>query len=343
MSVCMLIHDLQQAYVGTGIKDDIQSILLSVFEHTSNGVLIVDVNSTIIAINPAFTRITGYEPGEVIGCKPNILNSGRQNKTFYRSMWNDLNASGRWEGEIWNRRKNGDIYPEWLSIVSVIDRMGNVQCYVGTFSDITSIKTSEDKLIQLAFYDPLTSLPNRVLFHDRMNHTLAHARREGSSFAVCFIDLDGFKQINDTYGHLVGDAVLFEVARRLKASVRASDTVARLAGDEFTIIAENVNSITDIATVAKKIMDAMVADVHVGECRVTCGVSIGIAVYPESGCDGESLLESADAAMYEVKKAGKNGFRFHALPVPRNDRQQPMVSARSHYLPNAGFRKNDYS
>lgn len=318
----MSTHDQLQAHTGPNIKDGLQDILLSVFEFTSNGVLVVDTSRTIVAVNPAFTNITGYNASEVIGSKPSILNSGRQNKAFYQSMWQELIANGLWEGEIWNRRKNGEIYPERLNIVAARDNTGAIQYYVGTFSDISSIKTSEDKLIQLAFYDPLTKLPNRVLFQDRLCHTLSHAYRENNSFAVCFIDLDGFKQINDQYGHLVGDAVLQETANRLTSCVRASDTVARLAGDEFTIIADKVVSITDIATVAKKILHAMATDFLINDHSISCGISIGIAVYPESGTDSDTLLKNADAAMYEVKKAGKNGFRFHALPIPRQGGNQ---------------------
>jgi diguanylate cyclase (GGDEF)-like protein/PAS domain S-box-containing protein len=301
---------------------------MSVYESTSNGVLIVDTRNTIIAINPAFTRITGYEAGDVIGNRPNILNSGRQNKSFYKAMWQALNTQGIWEGEIWNRRKNGDIYPEWLNIAAIRDDTGAAQYYVGTFSDISAFKTSEDKLIQLAFYDPLTSLPNRNLFQDRLNHTLTQACREEGRFALCFIDLDGFKEINDNYGHLIGDAVLLETARRLKACVRASDTVARLAGDEFTIIADKADNITGIAAVAKKIMDTMAEDFNIDGHKISCGVSIGIAVYPESGTDAETLLNSADTAMYEVKKTGKNGFRFHALPVSQQNRH-PALNRKS--------------
>lgn len=331
----MSAYDFKQASIGSKTVDDLKTILLSVFESTSNGVLIVDPRGIIVAVNHAFTNITGYHASEVIGKNPNILNSGRQNKAFYMTMWNTLKNNGRWEGEIWNRRKDGEVYPEWLNIASVKDSLGNVQCYVGTFSDISSIKTSENKLIQLAFYDPLTSLPNRVLFHDRLNHTIAHAKREENNFALCFIDLDGFKQINDSYGHLAGDAVLLETANRLKGCVRASDTVARLAGDEFTIIADKINNITDITTVVKKIMAVMADDFHVNGCRISCGISIGIAVYPESGGDAETLLESSDTTMYEVKRSGKNGFRFHALPnprqkeYPRNYSDTPLPAQRS--------------
>ena len=308
----MPTHNLKQFQTSTSISDNLPSTLTSFFETTSNGIVIVDPNNTIIAINPAFSRITGYENDEAVGSKANILNSGRQNKSFYATMWNELNTNGRWEGEIWNRRKDGEIYPEWLSITTVKDKTGNVQSYVGIFSDISSIKTSEDKLIQLAFYDPLTCLPNRVLFRDRLNHTLAHAKREKDNFAVYFLDLDGFKQINDSYGHLAGDTVLLETANRLKECIRASDTVARLAGDEFTIIAEKISDPADITTIAKKIMTAIAKDFHVNGHRVSCGISIGVAVYPASASNVETLMEKADAAMYEVKKSGKHGFRLHA-------------------------------
>lgn len=335
----MEARNLRQVYADANIEDNLQNILMRAFESTNNGILVVDSSTTIIAINPAFTRITGYEPGEIIGRKPNILNSGRQDKGFYASMWNDLTIFGHWEGEIWNRRKNGEIYPEWLNIVSVNNSAGAIQYYVGIFSDISAIKNKEDKLIQLAFYDPLTSLPNRILFHDRLNQTLAHATRENSRFAVLFMDLDGFKQVNDGFGHLLGDAVLQETARRLGGCVRTSDTVARLSGDEFTIIAENVKSIADVARVAENILNTMAADFDINGHKVSCGVSIGIAVYPESGTDAETLINNADTTMYDVKKSGKNGFRFHALPEPRHNRRQPRLISRTTCPPETNLRR----
>jgi len=258
-------YGFQSAQTVSSITGGLQSILQSVYENTSNGIIIVDHRITIVAVNPGFTKITGYSPSEVIGKNPSLLNSGRQNKEFYEAMWGELLAYGYWEGEIWNRRKDGSIYPEWLNIASVRDSVSNVQYYVGTFSDISAIKTSEDKLIQLAFYDPLTGLPNRLLFQDRLLHTLNQARREDNHFAVYFIDLDGFKQINDYYGHLVGDAVLIEMANRLTACVRTSDTVARLAGDEFTIIADVVDGIADIAAIATELVDTIAAGFHIND------------------------------------------------------------------------------
>jgi len=321
------MHNINRVDFGSSINNDLEVILLSVFDSTSNGVMIADASTTIVTVNPAFTKITGYPVDDIVGKKPNILNSGRQDNSFYTSMWERLHQHDHWEGEIWNRRKDGEIYPEWLSISVVRDQGGNIQYYVGTFCDISAIKTSEDKLIQLAFHDPLTGLPNRVLFLDRLSHALAHAKREQYEFAILFIDLDGFKQINDEYGHLAGDAVLVETAARLKHSVRESDTVARLAGDEFTIIADRAESISDITTVAVNILNAMKADFIINGHHLSCGVSIGIAVYPESGEDADSLLENADAAMYQVKSAGKNGFRFHALPVP-HQKSQPQRDVR---------------
>jgi two-component system CheB/CheR fusion protein len=309
-------YDFKQAYVDSRIKDNLQGILASVFESTNKGILIVDANNAIAAVNPAFVNITGYKADAVMGKNPNILNSGRQNKTFYSSLWNKLHTHGFWEGEIWNRRKNGEIYPEWLSITLIKDAMNKPQYYVGTFSDISAMKTSEDKLIQLAFYDPLTRLPNRVLFQDRLNQTLAQAKRKHGRFALCFIDLDSFKQINDTYGHLVGDAVLMKTAKRLKKCIRESDTVARLSGDEFTIIADNISCIADITAVANKIIESVIAKYQINGHDISCGISMGVAMYPESGTDAKTLIRSADTAMYAVKKSGKNGFHFHALPNP---------------------------
>jgi diguanylate cyclase (GGDEF)-like protein/PAS domain S-box-containing protein len=328
-------HDFKQAYAGINIEDSLENILMHAFESTNNGILVVDAATRIIAINPAFTRITGYEPDEVIGKQPSILNSGRQNKRFYESMWNHLKNFGHWEGEIWNRRKNGEIYPEWLNIVSVNNNSGDLQYYVGIFCDISAIKSHEDKLIELAFYDPLTSLPNRVLFHDRLNQTLAHARRDNGHFAVLFIDLDGFKRVNDSFGHLAGDAVLLETAGRLNGCVRTSDTVARLAGDEFIIIAEKISCISDIAKVARNILDVMAQDFDIQGHDISCGASIGIAVYPESGTDTETLIKHADMAMYEAKQAGKNAFHFHASTTLRQNRQQPQTITRNTYPPAA--------
>lgn len=318
----MSAHDLDNSF-NLNTLDDFNNIIQSVYNTTGNGVLIADTHSTILAVNPAFTKITGYQDKEVIGKKPNILNSGRQSQGFYKAMWSELLNTGQWQGEMWNRRKSGEIYPEWLNISSIKDRSGSIKYFVGIFSDISALKTNEDNLIQLAFYDPLTQLPNRVLFHERLNFTLKQAQREGRSFALFFIDLDNFKQINDHYGHLVGDAVLQETATRLKASVRTSDTVSRLAGDEFTVILDKISCSFDITTVLKNIIHAINTDYRIDDHTLSCGISVGVAVYPESGTDAKTLLRNADITMYKAKRAGKNSFRFHALPGPlQNNKEQ---------------------
>lgn len=311
----MSASDSGQISTGIGLSEGLQGILENVFASTSNGMLIVAAGSNrIIAVNPAFSRITGYAADEVIGRNPSILNSGRQDPGFYDTMWRELLATGRWEGEIWNRRKNGELYAEWLAISTVRDDRGSAEYFVGIFSDISTIKDNQDDLVNLAYYDPLTGLPNRLLFQDRLHQTLEHARRDGQNFALCFIDLDGFKPINDNYGHLAGDEVLEQVASRLKGCVRAVDTVARLGGDEFVILADQVGGVSDLTCVVRKVMKAMKAEFVIHGGHVSCGASIGVAVYPESGRDAETLLRNADSAMYEVKKNGKGGVHFHALP-----------------------------
>lgn len=308
--------------------DDFTGILHSVYQTTHNGMLIADHDATILAVNPAFTKITGYTEDEVIGRRPNILNSGRQDKAFYAAMWKQLLGTGQWEGEIWNRRKNGEIYPEWLSISAVQEPDGPVKYYVATFTDISTIKNQHNDLIQLAFYDPLTQLPNRVLFHDRLNVLIKQAQREGKSFALLFIDVDNFKTINDHYGHLAGDSLLQETANRLSACVRASDTVARLAGDEFTIILNNAGDCSGITTVLKNILRTTGTIYRIDNHDISCSLSIGVAIYPESGTDAATLIKHADSAMYQAKQAGKNSFHFHALPTPFQNYQKKTGPSR---------------
>lgn len=282
-----------------------------VFDNSLEGITVTDANARIQMVNKAFTDTTGYSADEAIGQTPALLRSGRQGPEFYQEFWNSLRGNGEWRGEIWNRRKNGSIYPEWLNISSVRNMRGEVEYYVAIFSDITERKEREDRVTHQAFHDALTGLPNRLLFQDRLNQALGQAKRNRTRTpAVMFLDLDRFKQINDTFGHDAGDMLLKEVANRLRRCVRAADTVARLAGDEFTVLLPEITGPDDAKAVADKILDAMQEPVVLGHDAKVISTSIGISLYPKDGRDPESLIKSADAAMYHVKGSGRAAYCF---------------------------------
>ncbi|MDD5229460.1 MAG: EAL domain-containing protein [Methylococcales bacterium] len=289
----------------------------SVFE-SQQGILITDVNNIIIRVNKAFSAITLYSAEEVIGKKPNILKSGRHDENFYFGMWQSLKNFDAWQGEIWNRRKNGEIYPEWLNLSSVKNE-GIVTHYIATMSDITNYKNAEDKIHQLAFYDPLTGLPNRRLLFERLQHGIERCSRDGVFLAVLMMDLDYFKAVNDTLGHLAGDQLLQQVAFRLLHRLRSSDMVARLGGDEFTIVLEGINHIDGAASVAEYIIDDLSKPFHLSinnkiehQQEVHIGASIGISIYGEHGITPQSLMDKADAALYKAKKNGRNCFAYYS-------------------------------
>jgi len=283
----------------------------SVFSSTEEGVVITDPGGVIIDVNPAFTEITGYSRAEAIGKNPRILRSDRQDAAFYAALWQSLNTTGRWQGEIWNRRKSGEIYPEWLTINAVRDEDAQLVNYVAVFSDISGIKQSQAQLAHLAHHDPLTGLPNRLLFHDRLGHALSRADRDGSKLAVLFIDLDRFKHINDSLGHLAGDGLLQEVARRLTSAVRREDTVARMGGDEFTLLLEDLRRPEDAAVLARKLLEALGDPYAIAGRELFVTASVGISLYPRDGRSAEDLVRNADAAMYQAKDAGRNGYHFY--------------------------------
>lgn len=281
-----------------------------VFEGGSEGIVITDADNRILTVNQAFCTITGYEPSEVIGQNPRILASGRQGEDFYRTMWQGLQSFGRWSGEIWNRRKDGSIYPEWLSISVVRDQDGKVLHHIAVFSDMTERKAAEARARHLAEYDALTNLPNRILFRDRLGQAVAAAARQGSRLAVMCIDLDRFKNINDSLGHSVGDQVLCQLAERLLESVRSSDTVSRIGGDEFAVLLPDFDVPDRVASVAEKLLQVLARPLQVGSYELVVTPSIGIAVYPEDGDDEASLLKNADAAVLHAKEHGRNNFQF---------------------------------
>lgn len=277
----------------------------AVFDTASEAIIITDAKVNIMEVNNAFTRLTGYSREEVLGKNPKLLQSGRQSPEFYQAMWQKLRQEGKWQGEIWNRRKNGEVYPEMLSINAVYDDDREVANYVAVFSDITHIKDSERRLTYLAQHDPLTDLPNRMLLNDRLEHALAFAHRNRLELAVLYVDLNGFKQINDNYGHAVGDRVLEEVSKRLAHTIRENDTIARVGGDEFIILLEYIEGREDIDIVLKKIEATLSKPVRVNDDLLKIGASIGVSIYPQDAPNQDKLFSMADKAMYQAKKQGK--------------------------------------
>lgn len=281
------------------------------FENSGEAIIITDADRNILAANPAFEQITQYSLAEVVGKNPKILSSGKHTAEFYKMMWTSLEVTGKWSGEIWNRRKNGEIYPEWLSIGAVKNIKGQVINYISLFSDITKRKEDEQHIKFLAHFDSLTKLPNRVLFADRLRHALVMAHRNQSKVGLMFLDLDKFKTINDTLGHLAGDQLLQSVAERLQACVRESDTLCRQGGDEFMILLEEISSVADIELVAHKIMEEMSKPHLLADVERTVSFSIGAAIYPDDAADAETLTQCADQAMYMAKKSGRNNFKLY--------------------------------
>jgi diguanylate cyclase (GGDEF)-like protein/PAS domain S-box-containing protein len=293
-----------------------RDLLEKVFESSYSGVMITDVGGHIIEINPAFTRITGYESQEVYGKNPHLLASGRHDHEFYREMWADIESNGHWEGEIWNRRKNGEVYPGWLNIDSVRDKNGELLYYFGMFADISTRKEAEAQIHQLAFYDPLTRLPNRRLLIERLQQAFSVGARNGQHGAVLFIDLDNFKTLNDTKGHDIGDQLLSEVAARLNDCVRDGDTVARLGGDEFVVVLEALNTAQDEAAaqadmVAEKIREVLGRPYQLGRHTHYSTPSIGVVLFLGHRQNLDDVMKFADTAMYQAKTAGRNAIRFY--------------------------------
>ncbi len=283
-----------------------------VFENAQEGIMVTDRDARILAVNQAFCEITGYDVDEVLGGTPAKFKSGRHDAEFYRAMWDALIRTGRWQGEVWDRRKDGQVYPKWLSISAVRDASGQTARYVSLFADITHLKESEARLEHLAHFDPLTELPNRLLFNSRLEHALEQARRHGQRVAVLFLDLDRFKTVNDSLGHPAGDELLIAVARRIRGRLREEDTVARLGGDEFVILLERLEDAQTAAVVAQDVLKVLTAPVMLGGGHeVFIGGSIGISLYPDDADEATRLVSSADAALYQAKEQGRNTYCFY--------------------------------
>ncbi|OXI70506.1 diguanylate cyclase [Burkholderia sp. AU31280] len=281
-----------------------------VFESALEGIMVTDRRARIERVNQAFTRLTGYSEDEVIGRNPGLLSSGRQTPDFYKQLWHSLTTDGHWQGEIWNRRKTGELFLEYLTITSIRDSNGEISHYAAIFSDITQRRQAEERLGYLATHDVLTNLANRMLFEERLAHAISHAKRFGRKVAVMYLDLDRFKLINDTLGHNAGDEVLKMVAERIVANVRANDTVARMGGDEFALVLEEIDDVRDVGRVARKLLDEVGRAIDIGDREIFVTPSIGISIYPDDGTAAEDLILLADQAMYGAKSRGRNVFQF---------------------------------
>ncbi|KAA6184466.1 EAL domain-containing protein [Thiohalocapsa marina] len=281
-----------------------------VFDNSGEAIVVTDTLGMVLCTNPAFSRITGYAPEEIAGRNLRLLQSGRHSRDFYRDLWRQLKRSGQWQGEIWNRRKSGELYPEWLTIATVRDEQGAPIHYVGTFSDISAAKQAQEQIQFLAYHDALTGLANRMLCMDRIDHALAHSRRHGGRIALLAMDLDRFKLINDSYGHEVGDRLLKAVAKRLQHMVRAEDTLSRLSGDEFLIVLFDTGDDHAVSTKCEAILANLSRPFDLGGRQLSISFSIGVAVYPGDGDDTATLLRNADTALYQAKKSGRNTRRL---------------------------------
>jgi diguanylate cyclase (GGDEF)-like protein/PAS domain S-box-containing protein len=282
-----------------------------VFETTMESIIVTDAQSRIIDVNPAFCRMTGYTRDEVLGRTPAILHSGYHDKRVYSDIWQQIDSAGYWSGELWNLKKNGDIYPELICISAISNAQGMVTHYVGIASDISQQKQYEKQLERTAHYDALTGIPNRVLLSDRMKQAIARTKRDQNLMGVCYLDLDGFKPVNDSCGHLAGDQVLVEIARRISGELRECDTVARLGGDEFVVLLPGLHQESECVGTVGRILSIIAQPVLVQDRVFSLTASIGVTVFPSDNNDPDLLLRHADQAMYRAKQSGKNRFNFY--------------------------------
>lgn len=287
------------------------SLSAKIFDATNHAMLVTTLEGSIVAVNRAFTLLTGYEREEAVGRNPRLLQSGCHDRSFYEQLWRTLLATGHWAGDVWDRRKDGSIYPKYLSISVIRDRQGAPTHYSGIFYDASERKSVEERLDRLAHYDPLTGLPNRSLLMDRLEQSVERANRQGTRVGLLYLDLDHFKQVNDTLGHAAGDALLREMAQRMRSCVRSVDTVARLGGDEFVVLVPDVHSRDELTHVANKIIETLTPPCQIEGQTVLAPASVGISVFPDDGSDVHGLIRHADAAMYLVKQTGRGAFRFY--------------------------------
>ena len=292
-----------------------------VFDRAAEGVLVTDINQRVLTVNDAFVKVTGYGREDIVGKTPQLLSSGKHLPIFYSDMWEKINAQGWWQGEIWNRKKDGELYLEWLSINTVKDQAGAVVNYVAMFSDITQVRESQNRIEFLATHDDLTGLPNRTLFNDRLRLALARAGRSKENLAILFLDLDNFKVVNDTLGHNIGDELLKQAAQRLLDCVRVQDTVARMGGDEFVILLESSER-HEAAMTAHRLINAISMSYSLNDHECFVSASIGISMFPKDATDPTGLMRNADAAMYRAKDQGKNSYQFFTIDLAEQTTQR---------------------
>ena len=318
-------YGVVMAYVDTTqarLAETRQQLAASVFTHAREGIMITDASATIVDVNEAFTEITGYGRDEVIGRNPRLLGSGWQNADYYGAMWQALLDKGYWHGEVWNRRKDGEVYPEMLNISAVRDSGGQVTHYVGLSTDITQIKNHQQQLEHIAHYDVLTNLPNRLLFAEHLQQAMAQAVRRNCPLAVVYLDLDGFKAVNDQHGHSVGDSLLVVIAQRMRAALREGDILARLGGDEFAAVLVDLDDIADCHPILGRLLHAAAEPVEVDDVVLRVSASIGYTLYPRDNADADQLLRHADQAMYSAKQLGKNGYSLFDVAQEAANRNQ---------------------
>jgi diguanylate cyclase (GGDEF)-like protein/PAS domain S-box-containing protein len=298
----------------------------TIFDNAVHAIMVTDDKNCIIKINDTFERITGYTKSEALGNNPRILQSGKHDQAFYETLWEKLHRDDSWEGEIWSRRPNGELYLKEMSITLIRDADGHITNHVGIFRDISHIKVIEEELKQLAHYDVLTNLANRSLLNAHLKQAINLARRNEWQFALVFLDLDHFKEVNDSLGHNAGDDLLVEVARRLQGCVRESDLIARPGGDEFVILLENVSDVSDISEMLAKIKSSLANPFMLDGCEIFANASMGVCLYPHDGEDPETLLRNADSAMYKVKKEGRNNWEFYSKDMNQQMRHRLQMS-----------------
>ena len=299
--------------IGESLAALAPAVLHRLLLQSSEAALVTDADNRIVAVNAAFCHLSGYRLDEVVGRDPSLLSSGRQSKDYYAAMWQAIRADGVWSGEIWNRHRSGSIHPLWAVVSEVRDASGKLLNHVATYADIGERVEATQKLLHLAYHDPLTGLPNRLAFESQLELAIRSAERDGRQVALMLIDLDHFKTVNDTLGHPVGDELLKSVALRLRDCVRASDIVARLGGDEFVVVQPDIDSAMAAVSLAGKVRHRLAEEAHViGPHQLFATPSIGISLYPTDGRDRETLLRNADVAMYHAKDAGRNNYQFYA-------------------------------
>lgn len=329
--LCMVVTDLSER-----VLEQLQ-LAASVYNSSSEAMMVTDENNNILSINPAFTAITGYTANEAVGKTPNLLSSGRHDRAFFLEMWRSLETTGHWAGEIWNRKKNGEIYAEWLNINVIHDNPGPSHRHVALFSEITDKKKSEELIWWHANFDTLTQLPNRRLFTDRLQQGVKQSSRTKEAMALLLIDLDGFKEVNDTLGHLTGDDLLVEAAQRIQSCVRTTDTVARLGGDEFTVILTETTDLS-LERVAQSLVEVLSRPFQLEKERVNISASIGISICPTDACDAVTLFKNADQAMYKSKEDGKNCFSYFSKSIEEKHLKRACLVHDLHEaLPNSEF------